>query len=427
MDNKNADILQIKKYLEGKLDTRAMYELERRALDDPFLMDAMEGYEAAGNQNKATAELAANLHNRLQKPKARIISFSRLAMAASVIAVLGIGGWWLMSGPVVNKAAVIAQLQPDNTEVAPSPLINQPQIAINKDSLIAFNAPRKRTLIRSPRRSYYNGSASNNYDVPVTADETAEIASSAARDNNINEVAIATENTRAKKDSVPFNEMVVVAFGAQKKQEKVGAHSDPLKEQIMSAAKAASTTVVSATIKGKVLSEDGQPLPGVAVRAGNNANSTFTDKDGAYTLNIDSLNTNISYKYIGYRARTIDAKDATTSKVTLEPETMMLNEVVIAKPEGTQPDAQPKYGWENFQKYLNANSILPNGKTVSSRVSFTVQTDGTLSNFEISKTDDVMAGQKAVQLIKNGPEWVGSPQGQPKKITVTVKFHKPEK
>jgi TonB family protein len=422
VDSRNADILQIKKYLEGKLDTRAMYELERRALDDPFLMDAMEGYETAGNQNKASVELAANLHNRLLRPKARVISFSALAMAASVIAVLGVGGWWIFSRPVINNAAVVAQLEPDKTEVAPSPLVKDPQIAINKDSLIAFNAP-KRAVIRSPRRSYYNGSLLNSNDVPVTSDETAEIAPSAP-DNNLNEVTIASENIRAKKDSVPFNEMVVM--GLAKQRSNARAQSDPLKEQMAAASKVAATSVVSATIKGKVVSEDGQPLPGVSVRAGNNANSTFTDKDGAYTLNIDSLNTNITYGYIGYRARTIDAKNA-PSKVTLEPEQMMLNEVVIGQVAGKQPDAQPKYGWENFQKYLNANSVLPNGKTGTSRVSFTVQKDGSLSNFEISKADNDMAGQKAIQLIKNGPEWVGSPQGQPKKITVTVEFHKPEK
>lgn len=422
MDSRNADILQIKKYLEGKLDTRAMYELERRALDDPFLMDAIEGYESAGNQNKATVELAANLHNRLLKPKARVISFSTLAMAASVIAVLGVGGWWMFSRPVVNKTAVVAQLESDRTEVAPSPLINTPQININKDSLIAFNAPR-RAVIKSPQRSYYNGSPSNSYDVPVTSDETAEIASSVVQDNSLNEVTVVTENTRARKDSVPFNEMVVMGLARQRS--KVSAQSDPLREQMAAASKVASTAVVSATIRGKVVSEDGQPIPGVVVRAGNSATAAFTDKDGAYTLNLDSLNTNITYRYLGYRAQTIDAKNA-PSKVTLEPESMMLNEVVIDKVAGAQPDAQPKYGWENFQKYLNANSVLPNGKTGSSRVSFTVQKDGTLSNFEISKADDAMAGQKAIQLIKNGPEWVGSPQGQPKKITVTVKFHKPE-
>jgi TonB family protein len=424
VDSKNADILQIKKYLEGKLDTRAMYELERRALDDPFLMDAMEGYEASGNQSKVSAELAGILQQRLQKPKGRIISFSTLAMAASVITVLGVGGWWMFSRPAINQAQVAAQTQSDKTEVAPSPLVNEPQISINKDSLLALNTPKP--VIRSPRRTYYNGAVSNSYDVAVTADETAEIASSASRNNDLNEVAIVSESVRTRKDSVPFDEMVVMGYAAQRRNEKVGAQSDPIKEQMAAASKMASTTMVSATIKGKVVSEDGQPIPGVTVRAGNNANAVFTDKDGAYTLNLDSLNTDISYRYLGYRARTIDAKNA-PSKVTLEPEQMMLHEVVIGNVAGTQPDAQPKNGWENFQKYLNANSVSPNGKTGSYRVSFTVEKNGTLSNFEISKADDDMAGQKAIQIIKNGPEWVPSPQGQPKKITVTVEFHKPEK
>ena len=39
------DILQIRKYLNGELNTRAMHELERRALDDPFLADSLEGFE----------------------------------------------------------------------------------------------------------------------------------------------------------------------------------------------------------------------------------------------------------------------------------------------------------------------------------------------------------------------------------------------
>ena len=43
MTKHGKDISQIKKYLEGKLDARSRYELERRAQDDPFLMDALEG------------------------------------------------------------------------------------------------------------------------------------------------------------------------------------------------------------------------------------------------------------------------------------------------------------------------------------------------------------------------------------------------
>jgi len=39
MTKHEKDISQLKKYLEGKLDARSMYELERRAQDDPFLQD----------------------------------------------------------------------------------------------------------------------------------------------------------------------------------------------------------------------------------------------------------------------------------------------------------------------------------------------------------------------------------------------------
>ena len=43
MSKHRDDIMQIKKYLAGQLDARAMHQLERRALDDPFLADALEG------------------------------------------------------------------------------------------------------------------------------------------------------------------------------------------------------------------------------------------------------------------------------------------------------------------------------------------------------------------------------------------------
>ena len=46
--SREKDILQIRKYLNGELDAAAMHELERRALDDPFLADAIEGFEHAG-------------------------------------------------------------------------------------------------------------------------------------------------------------------------------------------------------------------------------------------------------------------------------------------------------------------------------------------------------------------------------------------
>ncbi|WP_207421778.1 energy transducer TonB [Desertivirga brevis] len=50
----------IEQYLQGKLDEKKMHELERQALNDPFLADALEGY------SKTDASIGPNL-SLLQK------------------------------------------------------------------------------------------------------------------------------------------------------------------------------------------------------------------------------------------------------------------------------------------------------------------------------------------------------------------------
>ena len=423
MDSNNADILQIKKYLEGKLDARAMYELERRALDDPFLMDAMEGFDAAGNQSAAAADLAESLQYRLQKPKGRIISLSTLAMAASVVAVLTVGGWWLLSDKVVDKAQVVAQIEADKTAVTPSPVVAEPQVSITKDSRLALNTPK--TVIRSARRKFYDGTPMPGSDINPTADEIVEMNTSGVQANGVLAEPPVAMRSRAKADSVPLNEMLVMGYIAQQKKDAAPQAAD----KIAVAAAAPMARMTQNVIKGKVTSaEDGQPLPGVNIRAGNSPNFAVTGADGSYTIKTDSLNSNLTYNYIGFKSRKLDAATTGIGNVAMEPERAMLNEVVVVNPaDVSAASAYPKTGWESFQKYLNANSVSPNGKNKSYKVSFTVSQDGTLSNFEINKADNDVAGQKAIQLIKNGPGWVATPGSETKKITVTVKFHKPEK
>ena len=100
MSKHEADILLIRKYLKGELDARAMHQLEARAQDDPFLMDALDGYEnAGGDQQNNIADLSSRLQQRLERKERRIIPFRWLAIAASVLVVFTIGWLWLSNGP----------------------------------------------------------------------------------------------------------------------------------------------------------------------------------------------------------------------------------------------------------------------------------------------------------------------------------------
>ena len=88
----------IEKYHKGLLSPREMNELEKAALDDPFLADALEGY-AAGNVNIQAdlSDLENKLKNRLEETK--VISMEsqgnrfqwwRVAVAVVLIGGLGV-------------------------------------------------------------------------------------------------------------------------------------------------------------------------------------------------------------------------------------------------------------------------------------------------------------------------------------------------
>lgn len=84
----NQDYINIKNYLEGTLSPRESHELEKRALNDPFLEDAIEGYKlTAIPAEKELSILQRRLeeHIALQQENKSMLNFSwqRLSIAAA--------------------------------------------------------------------------------------------------------------------------------------------------------------------------------------------------------------------------------------------------------------------------------------------------------------------------------------------------------
>ena len=87
----------------------------------------------------------------------------------------------------------------------------------------------------------------------------------------------------------------------------------------------------------------------------------------------------------------------------------------------TSEEAHPKAGWNAFEKYISALAISPDAKTGKVQLTFTVNPNGSVCDFKIAKGLTDVANQKAIELVKDGPNWAGN--DQPKQVTVTVKFH----
>lgn len=101
MKNSFTDRLIIQQYLEGKLDRKASYELEKQALEDEFLADALEGYHSVKYPHQHLSLLQQQLEERiaaehLQKT-AVAATAQRLSIAAAAAVVFILAGilFWL--------------------------------------------------------------------------------------------------------------------------------------------------------------------------------------------------------------------------------------------------------------------------------------------------------------------------------------------
>lgn len=87
MNNDWLDIDVLEDYLDGKLDAKAMHFVERQALEDPFVAEALEGLKQSPKRKQTLSILQKQLYDRVaEKPIKRKlwgITTQRLSIAAT--------------------------------------------------------------------------------------------------------------------------------------------------------------------------------------------------------------------------------------------------------------------------------------------------------------------------------------------------------
>ncbi|MGX5818633.1 SusC/RagA family TonB-linked outer membrane protein [Chitinophaga lutea] len=83
----------------------------------------------------------------------------------------------------------------------------------------------------------------------------------------------------------------------------------------------------SLDLRGRVLGEDGTPLPGATIRVTGGTQAAVTDATGRFELKGVDEKAVLEVSFIGYKTRRVAAKDAQT--IRLEPVSQALNQVVV--------------------------------------------------------------------------------------------------
>jgi len=418
---KETDISLIRKYLDGELDARAMHRLERRAQDDPFLMDALEGYEKSGGDQQANLdELTDRLQLRVAKKERHIIPLRFIAAAACMLLFLTTGGLWLYKSR--QQKPEIAQLIKPTVKTAPVAPKNPVSPVDAQQTALTQTSSKKH--FRKPRIASKPGK------LPA--------ASIAANEQIAN-----VDFKASAKDTIALKEVTVTGYATQRKKDITASVATITNDSaakppvtILLRGQASGVRMVSAhpakkIIKGRVIgSDDGLPIVGANVKLVGTNIGAVTDVNGMFSIPADSTKTKLAIAYIGYTSRQVNIRNRDTlATIKLEPANSALTEVVVtgytsqAKPEAASViGAHPSAGWSNFKKYLKENAFSPDGKTGVVKLSMSVAPNGTISDIKIEKGVSAATDQKAIDLINDGPSWAGSTSGKIEKIRVRIKF-----
>ncbi len=411
MNSPDLDIELIRKYHNGELSPKEMHLLEARALDDPFLQDALDGFEISGVLKTDIDDLNNALSKRLKENRkllSPVWGIMHWSIAASIVFCIALGSIYFNLTPE-NKNIALNELQ-KKEDIPKSE--KQKIEALDKNTepdgnlLDAVNAEKNIALSET--------------DKPLQNNEVY------IAENDI--VLEPLAKTAIKDTSISLNEVNVIGYAPQYKKDLTGAVSSFKKEELLASA-FKSADKAKQRIKGKIIDEnDGSALPGVSVKDTKTGTVKQTNANGEFEIETNN-NSDLSISYLGYETQNklITSKDSLI--IALKPSEASLSEVVVVgygtavRQTDGNSTAGPKKGWKAFKDYLDTNANTINGQKGRVQVSFTILNNGELKDFSILKSMNKIADEKAISLIKNYKDsWNGSADGIAQTVRVTVKF-----
>jgi TonB family protein len=450
MTNREKDI---QRYLRGEMSAAEQHALEKAALSDPFLAEALEGLSnlteaelaedletisaeletqtehvwqipAAGAKRKMASEAAASFAAELNvapAPKPIVKSKRNWIWPLRIAALLlvFIGGY-LFIPLLINDQKEDLALQQEITKSDSKP----------EAELIPDTTSTAATEIKEEKKPAVVSKPMVDEKAKAAKPAIAQAKKDTATDFHLTD----TELSQAEKIVTVTEAPIIIQPQEQ------------LKKEAAPVARSKSTLVAeNFVIQGRVLAEeDSTPLPGVNIVIKGTTTGAVTDMNGHYQINSALPNPILQYSFIGLQSQEVAVKQPGELNVEMKSDVSQLSEVVITgySPAGADPNrepviklAQPAGGLRAYDKYLK-NSLryprqaLENNVKGRVTVSFTVHTDGSVDEFNVLKGLGFGCDEEVIRLVKAGPKWSPTTQdGAPveSEIRVRVKFAPPSK
>lgn len=474
----------IKRYLTGDMSPVEMYAIEKAALDDSLLAEAIEGYELMEQKDwsKELTGIKQTLDNN-EKDEAAIIHINQNKTFK----------WWKAAAAVlvIGTAATTAYFATDNYNNATKPeIVSNETLATTTDSAIAL-------LKKEKNNALANEVAPNNSNNPFTKLPTAP--NSRATEANAKEPSSSSTTAKAenshnssdsnfiyrpdktsdgliamKDDKAPANggtehhiekdltsapgnnsnmenavelNNVVVQNHPSYEQRSSKINTD-LKKGVAETSTMATEAIDNAykrpqqILTGKVLGIDSEPIGYASIKIDGGKKAVQSDAEGNFFISTADTSLNVTVFATGHIPQKYNLnKNEALNNIFLQPHSTITESISVskkatkAKSQNASIDstsltkvdeAMPVGGWDKYQKYLIDNLRFPKAakqKNIHGEVvlSATLSMNGDILKVNTEKPLCPECDAEAIRLVKEGPKWEVK-NNKKTKATVIVKF-----
>ncbi|NLJ01617.1 MAG: hypothetical protein GX371_10790 [Bacteroidales bacterium] len=399
---RNKNSVNLKDYIRGKRHGKEANRLEREAMKDPFLQDAIDGYDTVeGDHASAIEQLEKQLtqprkhvnksekqftplEKHVDKPKKRVNQWVWIGAAAALLLLL-IGIPYLLFQPDRSAEPIIASMRPSLDAEIPEGEIAAP--LLTADSLLVADRSTRETeaLPHEPvSRQIIQSEQVDKHDTTREADRT------------IPQPPV----SRALAGRVSGT---AVSESARESSARITRLSTDERDHLL--------------VSGRVVDETGEPLIGatISLKDSESIIGTVTDMEGKFRLIVPKDEEGkLVASFIGMNDAPIPLKE-NAGEITLKSDDLALSEVVVTG-YGTQKKSittgavmtvKKKFGETEFKEYFfeHYDTTLCEGQPIFFTVEFFIDAKGRPTGIHIKENSCPGLETEIKRLLLGSPLW----------------------
>jgi CarboxypepD_reg-like domain/Gram-negative bacterial TonB protein C-terminal len=442
----------IQQYLSGKLTPLQMNAMEKAALDDPFLAEAIEGYEGMQHEDwkKQLAKLKEGFSQ--QNTPAKVIAMpKRTNWFKYAAAVLLIGGTAAISYWLINRKEDQQQIAQTVKTTGTSDSI---QNAATNTEVIADSQKANTTAQTKPVEDYFAAVNKNaeavtekikpdsNFIYKPAVQPPAELAKT--NGGKIADDVVVNQQTASAANAASPSSTLNTVNVKEAYNKPVTRQEEKKSEAVEMRDKASSKDELqlNRNFIAQVVGPDNTPLPFANISIKSENFGTYADVQGNFRLvSPDSLLT-VEIRSTGYQPKSYTLKsDVAQNKIVLAEDNLAFKQKTVVSGstaarstisrkatllKDSVINVEPADGWDNYNTYVDNNIEIPDDiltKNIHGQVelSFDVKSNGSITNIKVDKSLCNNCDEVAKRLIEQGPQWKVK-KGRKGRGKITVQF-----